>query len=197
MHDDTHDVPGQDPGAGTDPETGKDRLKAAQRHWAAEKVAVEQAAAAKAGQQTPLIPEDVTLRMVPPPPASRWAGIGKVLMLVLVSLTAWNLYSTSNPPTLTSREGEELAARFELYLLAQEIEAYKEARGRLPETVLQVGEMGDHVGYVANADGSFTLSAAVSGGRVLYKPGTEDALYEKMVERAATQDARMALDGAR
>lgn len=178
---------------GESKETGSTRLEADQRHWAAEKVAAELAAKAKAEQDAPPIPEEVSIHLVPPPPPNRWTGIGKVLLLALIALTAWNVFGSDNAPTLTSREGEELAARFELYLLGREIHAYAEARGRLPESIGQIGELGDDIGYTANPDGTFTLSTQVSGGRVLYKPGTEDSLYEEMIERVGVENQRISL----
>jgi len=161
---------------------GQERLRADQRQWEAEKA--ERTSLSDGHPiEAPAITDEVPIHVVPPPSQSRWLRSAKLLLLVLIALTGWNLHRSSNPTTLTSREGEELAARFELYLLAREIDAYRQTRGSLPESVLQVGELGDDVGYTANSDGTFTLSTRVNDRRVLYKQGTEDALYDKMIER--------------
>ncbi len=133
----------------------------------------------------PQIPDDVPLQMVPRPKRGGGGALAKLLVLAFLLGTAWNVRRAMTPVELATVEAEEAAARFELYLLGQEIEAHLQARGALPASLVQVGELGDNVGYRPREDGTFTLSTEVSGRRVLYRPGTEDAVYESLVERIA------------
>ena len=194
MNDDSKDRPGATPpasGSGDPHTNGLSRS----RHWpprdsqpGAQTTGTPPAHAPPAGgggqpgPPPPEIPEIVPVHLVPPPGSSGFP-IGKFLLMVLVALTAWNVYGSTRPAVLTSREGEQMAARVQLYLLAQDIEAHRLNRGRLPTSLVQVGELGEDVVFTPKPDGSYTLATQVSGARVLYTPGTEDRLYQDMVGR--------------
>ena len=103
----------------------------------------------------------------------KWLGRFLALALPLLTVVTLGnvavLYRPVGPPDVADRDG----LRFELYLVAREIEQFRESTGELPESLAELGFDDPEVTYEPDG-GAFTLSANDEGMIVNYKPGHPD-----------------------
>lgn len=119
-------------------------------------------------------PEDA-VRAPPRPrrPGRRWAARSlPTLVTVLALLTAWNLFSATRRPTVATPEEELVTARFMLYLVAQELEAYRGEHEALPATLDAINADEERIAY-APGGADYTLTAAVAGQTLTYRSGAD------------------------
>lgn len=111
----------------------------------------------------------------PAPRRTEGKWLGRALSVAIPLLT---VFTIGNIATLYSRAGppdpaDAAALRFELYLLAEEIEHFRESSGGLPESLEELGFEDPALTY--SLDGvAFSLSANDEGMIVNYRPGDPD-----------------------
>lgn len=98
-----------------------------------------------------------------------WLGL---LVVVLIGLTAWNVYRGTREPQVGTPAEELVTARFTMYLVAQELDAYRRQHGALPPTLDAINADEEPIRYAM--DGlDYVLTADVAGQRLTYRSGAD------------------------
>jgi hypothetical protein len=95
-----------------------------------------------------------------------------VLVPVFVALTAWNVIRLTRSPEVATPGEEAASARFSVYLVAQEVEAYRRANGALPSSLEDINADIEGITFQP-ADTGYTLSASVDGETITYRSGAD------------------------
>ncbi len=109
------------------------------------------------------------VRPVPRTQLGRWLV---VLAPVFVALTAWNVIRLTRSPEVVTQAEEAAATRFSIYLVAQEIEAYRREHGVLPPSLEEINADIEGVTF-APVDTGYVLSGTVAGETITYRSGAD------------------------
>lgn len=90
--------------------------------------------------------------------------LGAFLAWLWVAPPAW-----LNPPVASrpSPAVQEAGARYALYLQAQQVESFRQERGRLPTNLAETGEPITGINYSPGEDGYWVMSAGTEGSEIL------------------------------
>lgn len=106
-------------------------------------------------------------------PEPRWRARHVMpLVAVLLVLSAWNAYRAIREPVVATPAEELVTARFTLYLVAQELEAYRREHGDLPASLEAIDADEERITY-ARRGAEFTLTAEVAGDTITYRTGAD------------------------
>jgi hypothetical protein len=115
-------------------------------------------------------------------PARRWVVRAlPTLVTVLALVTAWNLFSATRRPTVATPAEELVTGRFMLYLVAQELEAYRREHEALPATLEAINADEERITY-ASRGADYTLTAAVAGQTLTYRSGADPLPFRSAAE---------------
>lgn len=92
------------------------------------------------------------------------------LLATVLALTTWNVARAVRTPEVFSTEQEDAAARFHVYLLVQDIEAYRDSAGVVPPGLDVLGQEEEGITYTPERDG-YVLTAIIEGEPVEYRSG--------------------------
>jgi len=101
-----------------------------------------------------------------------WVPALAVLLPVFILLTAWNVFRMSRDPEVFPAGLEHDAARFVIYLVAQEIESYMDSATALPASLEEIGLEEDDVEYVRSGS-TYTLATYVGSTQITYRSGED------------------------
>lgn len=109
----------------------------------------------------------------PKPPVDRGPPLRLANAVLAVAIAGWLFVSPPEwlPQTVRdnrSPEQRELALRLSVAMEAARVNTYRDAQGRLPETLADAGGDSRSVRYVVTGDGRFTLSASDGAVNVTY-----------------------------
>lgn len=106
-----------------------------------------------------------------------------LVMLIgfMLAVTVWNVVVNTRPPQVFTPAQVEASTRFRIYLLAQDIEAYRDSTGRLPVGLDVLGQGQDGVTYVTEGS-AYYLTAFVGTERIRYRSGDDLAPFASAYE---------------
>ena len=114
---------------------------------------------------------------------------------LLLGLTGWNVYEmTREQPVPFSPSEEDLAARFEVFVTASEIESYRREFGQLPASLNDLEIDPDAEVAYERRGNDFELRVSHRGGVITYRSGEPLDPYGTAVDVAA--DAAIAAEPA-
>lgn len=93
------------------------------------------------------------------------------MLVLLVGFGTWNFLRITKPPVVPPVQTER-AARAQLYLIASSLDAYRDARGRLPSTLAEAGLDARGVQYTMEA-GRYVLVAQHGVMQVTFREGQD------------------------
>jgi len=115
-----------------------------------------------------------------PPPEAQRRPRGKRMLLILgplfVVLSAWNVVRALDEPVVFTVQQEEADARFTIYLVAQELAAYRDTAGTLPANLEALGLEDDYLQY-ARADDGYRLTFELDEIYLTYRSGEDLAPF--------------------
>jgi hypothetical protein len=88
-------------------------------------------------------------------------------LFALVGVAAWNVQVWNRPIQDDVLEADDLQLRLQLAVVADEIDEFQTRRGRLPESLAELGVDGGMFRYTADAEGYY-LAILGTGGTVEY-----------------------------
>ncbi len=105
-----------------------------------------------------------------------------VLTALFVLCTGLNVVSLL-PQVARYDESDVETLRFELFLVSEEIEAFRAESGRLPESLEILGLEDETLTYEVRED-TYSLTTAVDGIQVAFEPGVDDEQqFEERIAR--------------
>lgn len=103
-----------------------------------------------------------------------WYFLGAVPLLV--SLTIWNVVRITHRPEVFTAAERESAVRFQMYLAAQAVQAFRDSAGHWPADLRAVGM--DDAGFVyERRDADFSITDTTSRVPLVFRPGDPLAPY--------------------
>jgi hypothetical protein len=87
-------------------------------------------------------------------------------------LTGWNVYRAAREPVVATPAEQLTTARFTLYLVAQELEAYRREHGSLPASLEVINADEEVVRYTRRGT-DYTLTAEVDGQTLTFRSGAD------------------------
>lgn len=120
--------------------------------------------------------------------------LGFLVMLVgfTVAVTMWNLVISARPPVVFTPAQVEASARFRIYLLTQDIEAFRDSAGILSAGLEVLGHEQDGITYVTRSS-DYQLLAPVGADQIRYHSGDDLApfasAYELLAPRMENDDS--------
>jgi hypothetical protein len=109
---------------------------------------------------------------VPPPRRKQLGRWLVVLVPVFVALTAWNVIRLTGSREVATQAEEAAATRFSIYLVAQEIEAYRREHGVLPPSLEDFNADIEGITFTP-VDTGYVLSGTVAGETITYRSGSD------------------------
>jgi hypothetical protein len=109
---------------------------------------------------------------VAPPPRRQFGRWLVVLVPVFVALTAWNVIRMTRSPEVATPAEMAAATRFSIYLVAQEVEAYRREHGMLPSSLEAINADIEGVTFEP-VDTGYVLSGTVAGETITYRSGAD------------------------
>lgn len=97
------------------------------------------------------------------------------LVLLLPAVIAWNAYTLGGPPEPVPADVFEATARAHLAIVAEEVEAYIEDSGTVPESLATLGYEDDAIRLVRSGEEYELISEEVQPA-IVYHGGTDPAL---------------------
>ncbi len=98
-----------------------------------------------------------------------------VLVAVFLGSSAWNLLRTRTEPESFTPEQLEASLRFQMYLAAQALEAYRDSAGEYPATLAAIGMDDAGLAYVP-AESIYAIVGTVGSVHLTYRKGENLAL---------------------
>lgn len=101
----------------------------------------------------------------------RRARLGIAAVFALVSVVAWNVQEWNRPLQDEILDADETQLRLQVAIVADEIDEFRSANGRYPESLAEVGVNGQMFRYTADPDGYYL---AVKGTETIVEYVSEE-----------------------